>query len=1212
MTADRVRCGSASHVLNGIGLPASNTVTPPSPPRQGSFAVVSTLPRLASSSQQPMWLTNANRDGELSNEMLLGSLAGYMPASAVTYANSAAAAQRSISATAAAPYPSASPAAALHRSGGHDHSADYPLETLSQSVLEGSRSLSEHDVPQARHSSGRGSGTPSLVLPQQRLSLDAGVQGGDVINSPDLPGTRQSITVLKVTRDGRPQEWAQRRSGDSTAHAGNGWSTLGMPMAPAQPPRKASFNQVDTATPRGSASARVLLESIASIGETFTTVDAADTAVPQAVTVAELRQRPSQPQQQQQQQPPLPRPPRHSSASVSTVLVQQPPSIAAITAPRHIRPQNRANPRAPVSAAAKSAQAAPFSMSPSTTSSLVAPTPHNDSRSSRQSSCGAPRSSHGPELSATALTTTNSSATPRHGPSCNGAVREAGEPLPIGPATLQVSTTTLTKTTKKVRYLLPDEPFDPDAPDPSDAGGLTAEEEAALLDPVNYTCAADEVASRYPMLLRRSSAQGGDLLHGRPEPAGKRLENGAPRPTFLLDDGNRWSRATNRPTVATTRDPSGTMTTQLPAPRILQKTSVANNSTAPNTNSEPFPAHQRVAAGGSMVQACNGKEAGGYLLQRHVQQVATGNQLVKGTVFQPPSTGKRHTMRRRREHDENRPSARVLPPQPQHRRRGTMEGLYDEILRRTQQNRRTALPTTIPPTAAPLRVLALPPPEAATRAAPPTTERRRRPPHLSSAEPRPLRRGPGVNPGAAPPSRSSSQPYMPIACYSSETPSGSEMSSRNEYCTPLLDSAPQLQQPVSTPLNETGAAATGSPGPRLPTSVPHPRPGAPQRQQFPSSSVIADYSAAAVLSSGSSTPGYTSGRFSKYNGAAFAPPAASEVMHFCSSGSGKPHHSILGSDAPPPPPPAQAPPSRVSTACTSPAGVTPLPLANYENPRAQHCQRQLSSAYSDNSDVQYEEDEEGYRAAPVDAYDSDTADKADTTTDMLTLHRHGSFNHSEATPAPSVRMSASDTNGAMTEARRSQLQQYNRTTSAQEAPQTSNDTGSSLPCRGPAQPHAEESPSKCTAAAHTGNLPTEEMRQPHYEARPHYCMQGSAAPPPNPSTVTFAAASFSTASAPASVTSEAEYYEAPESASSCGTVTQPIAVSERSEDEMTDSEDDCLVKKGPLVLVFGDEVSAPEGHTDVREWDGCEEYEEQSEYREGSNQEPEEQSWTRD
>ncbi|CBZ23320.1 hypothetical protein LMXM_04_0870 [Leishmania mexicana MHOM/GT/2001/U1103] len=1191
-----------------MGLPESSTVAASPQPRQGSFGVVSTPPRTGSGSQHQMRLETTSRDGALANGVLLGSLTEYRPVSAVAHANSTAAGQTSTGASPAVPYPSASAVPALRTSGSRDHSAGYPLEALSLSTLGSSPTLFERNTPGARQSGVRGSGAPPLAPFQQRTSLDAGPQGGNVIASQDLRGGKHSIAVLKVTPGGRTQECPRPPTSDSTVQAGGGWSTPGTHAAPVQPPRRASFNQVGSTSRLGSASAGVQVEKKAPINETsLSTVSRAHMAMPQAVAAAELRQRP----------------PRRSSASASAAIVQPAPCIATTTV------------------AAKSTQSTAFPMpSSTTTSSPAASTQHTGSRLSRQSSRGAPRSTRSPERSAIALTAVSNDAAPHHRPSCNGAVREAGEPLLIRPSTLQVSTTTFTKTTKKVRYLLPDESFDPDAPDPSDIGGLKAEEEAALLDPVNYTCAVDEVAGRYPMLLRRPSAQGGDVLRGRRGSASSRLGDGAPHPTFLLDDGNRWARATNRPTVATTRDPSGTATTTLPAPRILQRTSVAGKTSAPDTNRDPFPAHQRVAAGGRTAQASNGEEAGGHLLQRHVQQIATGKQLVKGTVFQPPSMGKRHVERCRREQDDDRmhpaaaaqpahkdkgSSAGALPPQPQRRRSGNLESLYDEILRRSQQNRRTTLPTTIPPAAVPPQALPLQPPGAAARAALPTTERRSCRPHLSSAEPAPPQRGSGVNPGvalrlphAAPQPWSSSQPCIPIS-YEHEMPSDSEVSSRHGYRTPLMYPAPQREQQAPTPLARAGAAATDGPGPRLPNSVPHPRPCVPQpqqqQQQCPSPHARPSHgvAAAAALNTGSPMRGYTSARFSKYTSAVLAPPSplARELEHVYCSSDGKPCDDVSGSQAPTPPP-------------------------NFEEPHPQHYQHPLtSSSYGSSAYGHDEADDEGSNAASFDShYPSDGNDAYDD--DAAAADEA----YAAGTHTPSATVTASGRNSTGALERRRLPEQHSYATHMHEALQMSNATGLSPQQRSCARQHAEERPSQRTSAVHTENLRAEGMERPHDEGRSYHRTQGSAAPPPHPPPTTSAAASSSTAqrtaagasghlcygnsssnvghsttlqtpAAPAShaafVPSLGECDEALVSTSSCTTDTQPVAVSECGEDEMFNDEDDGLVKKGPPVLVLGDEVFAPEGYEYVKEGDeDAEQYDTESEGSRGHHQELEE------
>ncbi|KAG5512226.1 hypothetical protein GH5_07711 [Leishmania sp. Ghana 2012 LV757] len=1235
MATDEVRSSIASHTFDGMGLPDSSRMPAPSQALQGSSPVISTLSRPGSSSPKQKWLATANRGGALSNGALSGCLVEDTPVSAVACAHPAAVPRTSTGATVVVSYPSASSVPALRGNTSRDYRAGYPQEALSLSTLQSSQNLSQHHIPRARHGSERGTGAPPVAPSQKRTSLDAGAQGGDVNTPQDFRGGRQSITVLRVTHDGAAQESARSPSSGSAAQAGSGGSTPVMCGVPAQPPRMAIVSRRSSAAPLGSSSPRVHVESMAPITPTVLTKSTVHTAMPQAVAAAEFRQRPPLPQPQRAS---LSRPPRSSGATS--------------TPPPNHRPQPRASPSASVPSAAKATQPAPFPMPPSTTiASPAAPSPNNGSRPPLQPMRGASRSPERP--TAVVSATVNNDAALQCHPSRNRAMREAGKPLLTGPATLQVSTTTLTTTIKKVRYLLPDEPFDPDAPDPSDIGGPTAEEETALLDPVNYTCAVHEVAGRYPMRLRRLSAQGGDLLRDLHGSGGDQRGDGASHPTFLLDDGNRWVRTTNRPALATTRDPSGTVTPQLPVPPILPRAGVASKAAATATNGRRFPAHQRVAAHAGTARAPKGEEASGYLLQRHVQQTATGNRLVKGSVFEPPSVEKKYAERHREKHDEDQLSAAAVaqpgienedkdaharPPQRQYQRRGTMEDLYDEILRRTQQHRRSALPATVLPSAASPQALPVPPPRTTARAAPPTTKHRGWRPHLSSARPASLDGGYRGSPGAAPPPRSSSQPYIPID-YRDEGPSGSEVSSLDKYPTPLTYSAPQPQQQASTPLDGTGAAANDSAWPRLPSSIPHPHLGARQQQrqvmppshsssmsrdtpqlpgrerpvtpkvqlgnapprrpkqqeQQPASRYVTqDFGAAAALHDGSQMPKYTSGRFGDHNDAVLVPPSppAGDLDHFYSSSSGSPHNSVPGLHGPRPPPPAQAPPSRRITEHASSADVVPPPPANSGEPRLQSYEKQLSSSYGN-----AETDEWGCNAATLDSYYPDDETVLDgafadnTMTDVASMHttrRHSSADHIDGTLASDCTMPAFGVRDAVEKAHRPLLEPYSRSTQVQEAAHSSNGNASSLQHQGQARPHRET----CSDHRTQGSAPLPPQPPPAASAAAssstrQRAAEGGAVHSRNGSSNAGHAATLRPPAATASVAAQAAHFEARTSSDSCDTDTQPVTVSERSENDLGEDEDDGLLKKQPPLLVLGDEVFAPEGYEYVEEGDEC-------------------------
>ncbi|KAG5487521.1 hypothetical protein LSCM1_07478 [Leishmania martiniquensis] len=1233
MEADKVRSTIASQTSAGMGLPDRHS-TPASPQfLRGSFAVTSAISRRGSSSAERVRQANTDRSGAPSNGTLQDSPPGHLPVPAVPYANSAAAPPSFTSAGGVVPHSSASPAPAVRGNSTRGHSPGYPPEALSLSTVPSSPIAPEHSRPRVGGRSKRGSGAPPLAPSLQRTSLDAGAQDGDVVTARDVGGGKQSITVLRVTCDSNTQAWARSPSSDYTAHAGTSRSAPDVRGAPAQPPRMALPSQVSSAPPRDGPGPRVFVESMALIAPT---VPAVDPALPQTVATAELLQRP----QQQQQRASWPRPPR--------------PSRATSTAPPNYWSQPQTRRSAPVPAAATSTQPAPFPMPPSTTISPPATrAPDSGSQSPLQPLHGASRGSRTPTRSTAAVLATANNGAALHHRSRNEAVREAGPPLPTGPANLQVSTTTLTTTVKKVRYLLPDEPFHPDAPDPSDKGGLTAEEEAALLDPVSYSCAVHEVAGRCPMRVRRLSAQSGDLLRGLHGACGEQLDVGAPHPPLLLDDGNRWVRTTNRPAVATTREPCGTVTAAQPATPISRGTGAASKVAAPDTCSDPFPAHQGVAVDARTVQAPREEEADSYLLQSHVQQTATGNRLVKGTVFQPPSVGKQHADRHRGRYEADHLSAAAVaqitlenkvsgasarPPKPQRPRSGTMVDIYDEILRRAQQHRRSALPVTLLPAAAPPQVLSFPPPETAAGASPPTAET------LS---------GHSGSPGSVSSQRLSSQPRIPIV-YHDKTPSSSEMSSRNRYRSPFTYSGPQLQQQASTPQDGAGATFTDGEAPRLPRYTPHPLPGTRQQQQRQATSPSHSSSTArgapqppgethpvalklqlcgappshpqqrppeqsasrcvatgggataAVSRSGSQIHRYTSGRFSGSTGAVLAPPLppAGDLDRFYSSSSGSPPNSVPSSHGPCPPA-ARAQPSGRMTELAPPANVGPRQPADPGKPRAQQ--------YAE------EDDEEGCHAATMHPYhpDDDTVlDSAfsdNTVMDVATVHttpRHRRADDIEAVAAPNGRKPTFGARDAVDKEHRP-LESYKGATQIQMATQLTYGNGSSLQSQVLAQPNTGESWSQ-----RTGSLPAVAVARSHREARAHHRMQGWAPPPAlPPPPAASAAASSSTKqraaeggnaghgaarrpSAAAATVAQVERLEAHASSGSCDTDTQPVTVSERSESDLIHGEDDGLLKKGPPVLVLGDEVFAPEGYEYVEEGD---ERDEEGEHRAGGS-----------
>lgn len=184
------------------------------------------------------------------------------------------------------------------------------------------------------------------------------------------------------------------------------------------------------------------------------------------------------------------------------------------------------------------------------------------------------------------------------------------------PGTMRISTTTLTKTENKVRFLELHEPFDPDAPDPTDGGGLTAEEEAALLDPSRYANQVEEVVSQHPLLLLDRDQKLAPPLSGIP--------------AYLLNDGRRWVRRSNRPAVASTKDPAGAET-HLPAPPANPHAARSSSERQDTRDYDRFPAYQVVPDSAGQ-PAVSRKE---FLLQRHVQQMATGK-LARRTPYAVP------------------------------------------------------------------------------------------------------------------------------------------------------------------------------------------------------------------------------------------------------------------------------------------------------------------------------------------------------------------------------------------------------------------------------------------------------------------------------------------------------------------------------------------------------------------------------------------------
>jgi hypothetical protein len=803
-------------------------------------------------------LKNISRDETAPNGMLLGSLAGYLPSPAVALANASAQQQ-------------------------------------------------QQQEPQSASTSHASS--PRAIQKTHTGAVEGGGNAAAAAAQQDIRNSRQSITVLNVTRGGPAQDDTRPPSNASMKMNGSMSDVLG--GGPALPQCKASFNQVEGNNGGGgrlhAPPPRVQRESIAPIpiSDASTSTNLSAMAHNRLPPSSAYRQQ--SPQQQQQ---------RGNDANTSA---RQPNSRARTVSPKQQQQQQPSSRSSPVPQPARNTSTSPhpqrhhhhYQHQSAQTSGALVPVTAPQPYAARD----LPPSSH--VLTTPAQYASSHGAVLHHRPSPTAVAQHRGgaNVISAGPVTMQVSTTTLTKTCKKVRYLLPDEPFDPDAPDPSDKGGLSAAEEEALLDPVNYTRAADGVASRYPMLLRRPSAQGGDLLRGRRGSGGPHgdsdNDSGAPRPTFLLDDGNRWARETNRPTVASTRDPAGGVLTQLPSPSILQK----SQSSRHHDNPAPFPAYQQVVSADG-TDGTTAAAAGEYLLQRHVQQMATGRQLVEGTVFQPPGMTQRQRERRQREEAEDERAAaaqRDAPSSSRKRigsantataeagnlnpRRGPTDGLYEEIIRRANQNRRAALPTKVmmPPTAGTVMPPLAPPTAAAVSSssssrppvvpqqqqqqqqsrgpAPPPSSvssgRRRGRQHPNSAEPTPLHKGSGVRPSQhdghlphdhyqqqqqylpPPPPRSSSQPYI-TSNYVEGTPTGSDASGtpqdNNRYYTPNMEAEyyppprqQQQQQQQRPPLanrrpQHPPASAALYQHPALAPPPPSSQQQQQQRQQRPSPS----------------------------------------------------------------------------------------------------------------------------------------------------------------------------------------------------------------------------------------------------------------------------------------------------------------------------------------------------------------------------------------
>ncbi|KAG5511681.1 hypothetical protein JKF63_07278 [Porcisia hertigi] len=1228
---------------------------------------MSTQGFFGSNSQQHMWPANADHHESLLNGGLVGSLAGQSPASVVAHGSSASAAHTLTTAA-------VSPTLGLRANSGHSSTAVLRPGSLLSPTLRGAGNLSKHSTPRTPQSSVRGSAVPPPVPSKPVTPFHSGASDSDVVISQDR-SSKHSIAVLSVMRHSGEEGWVRPSFCATPIRAGESLATPGTRETPAECRLTSSFKGVSSVAPHDPTRGQVRVDTIPPLDDTsYRSTPIIHPAMFQAVVTAE--------------HPPPPKPPRHHITPASAANAPPPPHLATATGQPH-----HSSPQAPAS------------------STAFFP----------------------PSLS---TTTANSEATLDHRPSQKGVLREAGDPLSIiGPPTLQVSTTTLTTTTKKVRYLLPDEPFDPDAPDPYDIGGMTAEEEAALLNPVKYTRTVEEVVSSYPTLLRRPSAQDSDLSYGRRKTEESQRSDGAPHPTFLFDDGNRWARATNRHAVATTRDPSGMRpTTRLPAPRILQKTSVAHKAPPLCAEDEPFPARQFAEGYGGAPQLSNSRGAGAYLLQRHVQQIATGKHLVRGTVFDTPPMERRRYGQCRREqlgNDLNADAAASAqsnasrrgalplqqpPPQPQCT---ITEGLYHKILRRTHQNRRTSLPDSLLPTGAPPQALPLPP-EEATREARPTIEHRGRQSNPPSAEPTPLHHGPSVSFRTASRQlqvpqlpRAASQPYTPSTFYYNATKSR-KAGSVEVHRIPPTYARVQHSQPAMTSLNGMGATPAGDAGPSPPTYThpphsssaqqhqqrhqnvltpsqpssmahsslllsgvrnsamldPQPNSAQPRRQgqHSPMLHGSSNYGAMATAPrNGGPVSGYTSARFSKYNGNVSAsplppphtpPPPTDEVVHTPNSsssggsggggGGGKAHHFTAAFSHSPSPPsagsmppyshvrrmsypsPPRAQPYQYATAYAS----QPPPQQQHQHKPWQHHpyspfspRGAYATAENDRQDVMH-----GDYARAEKAVDSPFPyNTATGASPMSTPHRHSNSYHNEAVPASCATMPALEANSVMTQVCPSLLARNSRVTYVRDTPQTGRDSGWSRGRRGEPRHNIDKTPTHRTAVAPTKSLRTEALGRPHNEARPHNRPQGSATPPPHRPRSTAAATSSAVqrtaidftghsrggignvgnaaAANPApaqdfgegsSVASQAEFYEAPASASSCYTGTQPVAVSERSEDDAVDSDDDNLVKKGPPVLIFSDDDLGSEEYDEyMEERDDYEEDHVESEYRGG-------------
>ncbi|KPI84581.1 hypothetical protein ABL78_6371 [Leptomonas seymouri] len=1144
MQSQRAGSGSSFLVRDGILQTSPSSSRPPSGQR---------APGGGSGGGGP--LSSHSRDGTLLNGVLLGSLAGYLPVPAVALANASAAQQQSA---------------------GSPH-ADSPRVN----------SMMRSDTASA--------------------------------GPPDVRTSSQSITVLKVTRNGQVQD-DTRPPSSASMHINGAVTTEDVLGGPAVPPRRASFNQVDSGRPRAPPP-RVQWESIVPIPLSDASTSTNLSAPSPNGMPPSSRKRQQSPQQQQ-------RGGHHICANTSG---GQSGSRASTAAPTQ---QSLSSPAPPS-----------VHNTPASTQNRrhQQPSPRREQHHGELVAiASAPRpaaSANGPSPSAQHHHGSGRVAVLHHRPSPAAVARPEGDGvggIRYGPPVLQVSTTTLTKTCKKVRYLRPDDLFDPDAPDPTDKGGLTEAEEEALLDPVNFTRAADGVAGLYPMLLRRPSAQGGDLLRGRRGSTGQSDDssNGGLRPTFLLDDGNRWARETNRPTVATTSDPTGVALTQLPSPCILMKGK--NTRSREAATMSPFPAYQKVVDEESGTAA-----AGGYLLQRHVQQMATGKQLVEGTVFQPPPMTQRQRERREREEEEDRRTAaaaakRNLSPSSHktrsptaaevsdvNPRRGPTDALYEEIIRRANQNRRAALPTKVlvSPTAVtaaggstvktPMPPLVPSPPAAGSSAG-----RQRGRQYPNSAEPTPLHQGSGVRAspqdshvphsqkqqGAHPPPRSSSQQYI-TSTYIEATPNGSDTLGppQDYYYTPITEamsyapaqpppdvqhqqqqrplqvSRPPLAPPSPSSLQSQHSSQRQRPPPSAQRRMSEPlQVSPPLREHSPSSEATSDRS---VHSTTMNMPGYTTGRFSKYNlpGTVVAPPspvaAGGSRQEETEGGvnrqryhSGRaPERGHATGTRPaqlhPPLPQQQEPsmPSRSAAAhrATQPSpAVAPAALA----PTATNA---VAESYpSPYEDDDYTDDREDY-ANDHSTYDEESCpfDEDEPVTDAGGGRTVG-CNKIGASNSAALANNAIDykpSSGSVgTVVQRSLLEQY----------ANGEDEGSQDTLRG--MQHARLQPQQRPRQQQQQHAPAASAGQ--------VARDRALAPPPTTSSSPVPAAA-SKLRAKVEEEDDDIYEEAP-SLKSCDTDTdtQPIAVSERGCDEL--DEDDDLVKKGPLVLKLGDEVYAEEGYVD--------------------------------